>query len=124
MTDETSGPTRDDGLRREWRLLSERLDPIARDVIAAEDPWAAYEVANAISGALIDDVPWMAHGGRLYVAWADITDLYEVGPVEPEVAHQILRRAASRWLDKPETPTPQFLERWLAETIVDLDGTV
>lgn len=124
MTKGDSATATDDLLRREWQVLRERLDPIARDVLAADAPWRAYEAANAFSGALIDDVPWMPHGGRLYVAWADVTDLYEVGDVTLEVAHRILRSAASRWLDRPDAPTPQFLGDWLAATKDDLDTTV
>ena len=108
-------PSPADEVVREWRLYQESLDPIAHVVLAAQGPWEAYEAAHGFSGALTGHLAWLPHGGSVYVAWADATDLYEMGDASPDTAHGVLREMASRWLTKPSEPSEDFLRRWLAE---------
>jgi hypothetical protein len=58
----------------------------------------------------------MPNGGQLYVARAELTDLFAVGRTSLESAHEVLRQAATRWLSKPEQPDQSFLAGWLVET--------
>jgi hypothetical protein len=107
-------------LEREWRLLQE-IDVVAREVLAATDAWDAYAAANGASGSLVDDLTWMPHGGQVYVAWAELTDLFEIGETPLERAHDVLRKAAIRWLQEPEKPDPVFLAERLGETHSSID---
>jgi hypothetical protein len=86
------------------------------DVLAAAEPWDAYREANRVCGVLVDHLTWLPHGGSVYVAWAELTDLYEVGGTSPEAAHEALRRAASLWFEMPEEPSPRLLAAWLEKT--------
>lgn len=91
------------------------MDPIARQILAAEGPWQAYEEAHSFSGVLTDHLSWLPHGGSVYVAWAEATDLYEIGDASPETAHVLLRQMASEWLTRPSEPSEDFLRRWVAD---------
>jgi len=97
---------------REWQLYSAGIDPIARDVLATVDPWTAYDHANAVPVVLLDHLEWLPHGGAVYSAWAELTDLYEIGGVDADVAYAVLRQAASHWLEHGEVPPEHFLDRW------------
>ena len=72
-----------------------------------------------MSGLLIDTSPegsWgLPHSGAVYVAWAELTDLYETGKTPMADAHATLRLAAARWLDRPSEPTADFIEQWASE---------
>lgn len=114
MNDEAVEPSAADEVVREWRLYTESVDPIAQAVLAAEGPLDAYEAANAFSGVLIDHLTWLPQGGAVYVAWAEATDLYEIGDVSPGTAHGVLRQMASHWLTKPSEPSDDFLRNWVA----------
>lgn len=107
-------------LRREWQVLRQ-IDPIAREVLAATDAWDACAAANRTGGVLVDDLTWMPHGGQLYVAWAELTDLFEIGETSLESAHEVVRQAASRWLSRPEQPDAAFLSGWLEETLTAIE---
>jgi hypothetical protein len=96
--------------------LLQRLDPVAQEVLAATEAWEAYEAANQAGGLLVDELTWMPHGGRVYVTWAALTDLFEIGDTSLEIAHDVLREAAARWLSKPQQADPNFLAAWLLET--------
>jgi hypothetical protein len=37
-----------DDIAREWRLYLDAIDPIAQQVLAADDSWATCEAANQI----------------------------------------------------------------------------
>lgn len=114
---EAEHPTEADAadLKREWQLL-QRVDPIAREVLTATDPWDAYAAANGASAVLVDELTWMPHGGQVYVAWQELTDLFEVDETPLESAHHALRHAATRWPSKPEQSNSGFLAGWLQET--------
>ena len=105
-----------DELAREWKLFREEVRPIVGDVLAAAEPWDAYREANRVCGVLVDHLTWLPHGGSVYVAWAGLTDLYEVGDTSPEAAHEALIRAASLWFEMPEEPSPRLLTAWLEKT--------
>lgn len=99
---------------REWVVFRERLDPVAKRVLEAEDPWGAYDEANSITGALVDDLVWMPHGGDVYIAWAELADQFESGKPPIAEADAALRGAARLWLRSPAEPSESFLAEWLA----------
>jgi hypothetical protein len=103
----------DSAQARESELYSLRLDPIARDVLAATDPWDAYREANKVSPQLTADFEWLPHGGEVLVAWAELADVYDTGKTPITDAHAALRQAASIWLDRPGLPNAEHIERWL-----------
>jgi hypothetical protein len=57
----------DDNIR-EWVFYVRVVDPIATDVVAADEPWAAYHPANKASDVLVDDLTWLPHGGEVRLA--------------------------------------------------------
>ena len=67
MSDGALPPGEGDDAAREWRLYRESMDPIARQILAAEGPWQAYEEAHSFSGVLTDHLSWLPHGGSVYV---------------------------------------------------------
>lgn len=109
-------------------LLSERIDPIARDVLAARDPRDAHEAAGRVGAVLSDELDWLPHAGGIHVAWAELEDLYETGKTPTPDAHAALRQAATDWLSRSGPPDASCVERWLAATaqavqaLVDRDG--
>lgn len=113
---------------RESEIFAQRIDPIAVEVISATDPRDAYRAATGISDALVEDLHWLPHGGRMYKAWAELADLYETGKTPIPDAHAALQRAASEWLNRAESPTEAFIEKWVVEAndaaraLVDRDG--
>ena len=117
-----------DEQERESVFLAQTIDPIARAILGAAEPWDAYHAANDASGALANELDWMPHGGSAYVVWADLTDLYSTGKTPIPDAHNVLRRAAEEWLQRPSLPAGEFIEGWLArvrditKALVDRDG--
>lgn len=109
-------------------MIRERIDPIARDVLAAGDPWEAYRAAGMVGAALSDDLDRHSQVGGIYVAWGELLDLYETGKTPIPDAHAALRQAAIDWLAGPKVPDGSWLERWSASTaravraLVDRDG--
>lgn len=110
---------RHDDRAREWAFFTEVIDPVVRDVLALDDAWEAYRRTNDLSGLLTDTSPggsWdLPHSGTVYVAWAELTDLYETGRTPIPDAHAALRQAAARWLDRPAESTSDFIEQWVSE---------
>jgi hypothetical protein len=110
-------------------FLTTVLDPLVQEVLDAVEPWGAYDVANRIPGALMDSLDWLPHGGRLYTAWMELTDLFETGRTPIPDAHTALRRPATDWLARPGEPTGASIAMWLEQTqleierINDRDGT-
>lgn len=103
--------TANDEDARDGAFLSQVVDPGARRILEASDPWQAYRVANDTYPALLDhDLP---HSGALYVAWAELTDLFETGKTPVPDAHAALRRAAAEWLRRPGPATATHAERWI-----------
>jgi hypothetical protein len=106
------------------------MDPFVRAVLDAEDPWGAYEAVASMRSAMIDYLEWGPHGGAVFVAWADLEDLYDTGKTPIPDAHAALRQAASDWLDRPSVPdeVAAYIEGWIAQTgrvasaIIDRDG--
>jgi hypothetical protein len=101
---------------RELLLLSTTVDPGAQAILDAVDPWKAYWAAMDISGALSDAVLWMPHGGALYIAWTELSDLYETGKTSIPDAHAALRRASNDWLAVSTNRTGPALKAWVART--------
>ena len=86
-------------------------DPMAHDVVRAVEPWDAYRAALGY-GAFLDD-PDLPHGGGLYVAWAELTDLFETGKTDDATAHALLRAAVLDWLRRPNLPDSGWVEGWI-----------
>lgn len=113
---------------RESQLLSTQVDPLARAVLDAVEPWDAYRMANDIPSSFLEALAWMPHGGSLYKTWAELTDLFETGKTPISEAHAALRQAATDWLARPGEPTSASIEMWLERTqtslneLVDRDG--
>ncbi|QRP45784.1 hypothetical protein [Amycolatopsis sp. FDAARGOS 1241] len=105
----------DDDLAREWALFTQRVDPLARTVIAAVQLWDAYDAADEIPGTLLDDIEWLPHGGAVYTAWAQLTDVYETGKTPIHDAHTALRHAAQAWLERPSEPDSAFIDDWVRQ---------
>ncbi len=103
-------------LEREWNLFREKIDPICLQVLEASHPEDAYGAACYCPGALLDDLGWLPHGGAVYVAWARLTDLFETGKTDDDVAHRILREATEQWLQRPPSPVAEFIEEWTEQT--------
>lgn len=100
---------------RESQFVAAAVDPLAQQVLDATEPWAAYDLALSIPGALLDALEWMPHSA-LYNAWAELTDLFETGKTPLPDAHAALRHAATEWLARPGEPTGAFLDFWLEQT--------
>ena len=106
-------------LEREWAFLGRTADPLVRELLALDDPWEAYERGNHLSDLMTDtelggsfELP---HAGSIYVAWAELTDVYETGVTPIADAHAALRLAATRWLDRPAEPSARFIEEWATD---------
>ena len=57
-----------------------------------------------------------SHGGAVFIAWADLEDLYETGKTPIPDAHAALRQAAIDWLARPSVPNmAAYIEKWIAE---------
>ena len=109
--------------------MAAAIDPFARQILDAVEPWDAYHAANGIPGSLVDALESLPHGGSLYRAWAELTDLFESGTTPVSDAHAVLRQAATDWLAGPGDPTDASIEVWLERTqasvnvLFDRDGT-
>ncbi|MGD9955089.1 MAG: hypothetical protein AB7O74_15300 [Candidatus Nanopelagicales bacterium] len=101
---------------RESAFLASKIDPIAREVLDAADPWSAYHAAINVTAALVDELEWLPHGGATYTAWSNITDLYATGKTPIGDAHEALIQATTDWLDRPGPLTSTFLREWLERT--------
>lgn len=116
-----------DELEREWAFFNQVIDPLVREVLALDDAWAAYRRANEMYDLLSDPSPggsWeFPHSGSVYVAWAELTDLFETGKTPIQEAHAALRLAAKRWLDRPAGPNARFIEQWVSD-VSEATGTL
>ncbi|AEI11046.1 hypothetical protein [Cellulomonas gilvus] len=114
---------------RETQFLATAIDPLARKILDATDPWDAYDTAGRILGSLVDDIHWLPHGGNLYTVWAELIDLFETGETPIPAALAVLRQAATDWLGRPVALTTEFIETWSERTqmaandLFDRDGT-
>ena len=91
--------------------------PAGAQSAVLDDPRDAYSCANDVVSVLNSDyLTHSAQGGGVYVAWAELTDLFETGKTPDAVAHDLLRSAARRWLDRDGSPTYAFQEQWVGET--------
>ena len=106
----------DDEAEREGTFFREVLDPFVHAVLGAHDPWDAYESVSRMRSAMIDYLDWGPHGGAVFVAWADLEDLYDTGKTPIPDAHAALRAAATSWLDRPSVPhLAAYVEGWIAQ---------
>lgn len=99
------------------RRLYRAVDPLIKEVtIPAGDPWVTYEAANDVCGELADWLTRAYVSGRLYILWAELTDLFEIdgpnGAVPVEQAEVLLVRAAEEWLSTPQRLRRRYLRRW------------
>lgn len=114
-----------DDAEREAAFFRDVMDPFDRAVLEAEDPWDAYQSIASMRGAMTDYLDWGPHGGEVFVAWADLEDLYDTGKTPLSDAHGALRQAASQWLARPPMPdTGAYVENWIAETARSVSGFV
>ena len=109
---------------RESQLLSTQVDPLARAILDAVEPWDAYRMANDIPSSFLEALAWMPHGGSLYKTWAELTDLFETGKTPIPYAHAALRQAATDWLARQGEPTSASIEMWLERTQTSLNALV
>lgn len=103
-------------LVRELEHYQRVVDPLARRVLASDDPWEAYNIALEIAGAVADGMDWLPHGGQVYTQWAELTDLFDspkLRHVAPEEAQKALSLAASDWLARSAGPS-NYLAEWAA----------
>jgi len=114
---------------REFQSLAAAIDPFARKILEAEDPWDGQQTAAYICGSLLDDVVWVPSEGRLYIVWAELSDLYDTGKTPIPEAFAVLRQAAADWLARPGALTAEFIEAWSERTqtasdyLFDRDGS-
>lgn len=71
---------------------------------------------NKVPGTLVESLSWMPHGGSVYVAWAELTGLYNAGTTPVPDAHAALQQAAAAWLERQGPPSGPFIEEWLGHT--------
>jgi hypothetical protein len=78
---------------------------------------------------MIDYLDWGPHGGAVFVAWADLEDLYDTGKTPIPDAHAALRQAATGWLARPSGPImAAYIEDWIvdagrtASAVIERDG--
>lgn len=76
-----------DDADREAAFFRDVMDPFVRAVLEAEDPWDAYQSIASMRGAMTDYLDWGPHGGEMFVAWADLEDLYDKGKTPLSDAH-------------------------------------
>jgi hypothetical protein len=51
----------------------------------------------------------------VFIAWADLEDLYDNGKTPIVDAHAALRQAATQWLARPPAPElDAYIEEWIA----------
>lgn len=120
----------DDDAVREESYFREVMDPFVRAVLDADDAWEAYESVASMRSAMIDYLDWGPHGGAVFVAWANLEDLYDTGKTPIPDAHAALRQAAADWLARPSGPyeVAAYIESWIAQArrtasaIIERDG--
>lgn len=88
---------------RQEVICHEIVDPIARRIVEADDPWTAYRDAVEAAGLVLDQHEWMPDAGEIYVQWMELSDLFDHpnSLLGPDLAYARLRRAASDWLESP-----------------------
>jgi hypothetical protein len=71
--------------------------------------WRGVDMQALVSAHLPDDAP-----GRLYVLWAELTDLWELDPERRSESVALLREASQEFLALSETPNDlnAYLTRW------------
>jgi len=100
---------------REWAFYREAVDPLARSVLRAHDPWQAHEAAVRVGDALAEQLGWLPHGEEVYVAWVELGDLYDLVP-RPDRVHLVLRSVADAWLGGSGPSASGSLGEWLDRT--------
>ncbi len=102
-----------DDVARQEAFLTGVMDPLVRVLLDAEDPWVAYEAAASMRGVMLDYLEWGPSGGAVFVAWAELEDLFETGKTPIPDAHEALRRAAEEWLARPAETSAVYVEWWV-----------
>lgn len=110
-------------------FFREVMDPFVRAALDADEPWGAYESIASMRSAMVDYLDWGPHGGAVFVAWADLEDLYDTGKTSASDAYAALRQAATDWLARPSGPgMAAYIEEWIAQAgrtstaIIERDG--
>ena len=86
---------------------------IAEQVALQEDDettyWKGVELHSLLAQHLPDDVP-----GRLYVVWADLTDIWDLSVERRPESAALMREAAHEFLALDGTPSnlDLYLSRW------------
>ena len=78
----------------ESHFIAVEIDPLVREIQGETEPWAAYRQAIQLLGRLSEPQAPLKRGGELYVAWAELTDLFETDRTPIPDAHKVLRAAA------------------------------
>lgn len=99
--------------------LATALDALMNRVMSETEPWDAYDAAMDVVGLLSelltdDNSPYDV--GAICKVCAETTDLYAAGKAPVEVAHNVLREAAGRWVNRSQQPGRAFFASWLKET--------
>lgn len=99
-----------------WALVDARV----RELLEAEDPWRAYEIAMEIARLEFDE-PWQTvvdFDGNFYVAWIEHSDLFDAPwwnrRLTLQRADRILREAGREWLATSVDARDGLLVRWQA----------
>ena len=76
----------------------------------------AYEAVASMRSAMLGYLEWGPHGGAVFIAWADLEDVYDTGTTPIPDAHAALREAARGWLARPQGPhMTSYIENWIVE---------
>lgn len=101
-------------IARQAAFFRDTMDPFVRVLLEAQEPWDAYEAVASMRGAMLDFVEWGPNGGDVFVAWAELEDLFESGKTPIPDAHAALRQAAAEWLDRrSDSNLAPFIDAWL-----------
>lgn len=115
MSDDFRAAAQAERLLRAWRIY-DGIDPCARKVLDAQDPWDAYNAAYECIGVVDEHLNSLPMSEPIWISWMWAVDVFELEEATPEAAQGVLRRMASEWLRRPTEPDVEFVRRWAADT--------
>lgn len=115
VSDDFRAKAQAERLLRAWRIY-DGIDPCARKVLDAQDPWDAYNAAYECIGVMEEAPRSLPMREPILISWMWGVDVFELEEATPEVAHGVLRRMASEWLRRPTDPDEGFIRRWAADS--------